>query len=85
MGANAPQVFSPLTPDQYAALIQKAQAAGLALTGNAGSASKFGVQVAWNYSPEKQELTIQCVSTPFFVKAADVDAKIRSVVSDALG
>lgn len=84
MGQSPPQVFSPVTPEQYAALIQKAQAAGLALTGNSGSASKFGVEVTWNYSPETQELRIQCLSTPFFVKAADVDAKIRSVVTNAL-
>jgi hypothetical protein len=85
VGQSAPQIFSPVTLAQYETLIQRAQAAGIALTGDSGTASRFGVEVTWNYSAETQKLEIQCLSTPFFVKAADVDAKIRSVVTEALG
>ena len=84
MTQTAPQAFSGITPDQYAALIQKANAAGFSLSGNAGVASKFGVEVSWNYSPESQQLTIQCLQTPFFVKPEDVNAKIQSLVHETL-
>jgi hypothetical protein len=84
VGECAPQVFSGITPEQYASLLQKAQAAGFALSGNSGTASKFGVEVAWNYSSGTQELTFQCLRTPFFMKAEDVDAKIKSLVKGSL-
>jgi hypothetical protein len=42
------------------------------------------VEVCWNYSPETRELTIQCLQAPFFLSAADVDAKIRSLVEESL-
>ncbi len=79
-----PQVFTGVTPAQYAILLEKAQAAGLSLSGNSGSVSKFGVEVAWNYSPETQELTLQCLRTPFFVSAAEVNARLKTLVTEAL-
>ena len=80
MTASAPQTFHGVTPERYARLVEKASAAGIPMDGNAGSAAKFGVEVAWNYSPETQELTIHCLRTPFFLNAGDVEAKIRSLV-----
>jgi hypothetical protein len=85
MAQSAPQVFSGITPENYATLIKKAQAAGLSLSGNSGTASKFGVEVAWNYSVEAQQLTIQCLGTPFFVKSEEVNAKIQALVKETLG
>jgi hypothetical protein len=38
----------------------------------------------WNYSPETQELTLQCLKHPFFLTAADVDTKIRDLVNQTL-
>ena len=80
----APQVFSGITPEQYTVLTAKAKTAGIDLNGNSGTASKFGVEVAWNYVPEKQELTLQCLRTPFFVSADDVDVKLRALVNQTL-
>jgi hypothetical protein len=82
---SAPQVFSGITPENYATLIQKAQSAGLNLTGNSGTAAKFGVEMAWNYSAEARQLTIQCLGTPFFVKPEQVNAKIQALVKETLG
>ena len=65
-------------------MLQKAQAGGLNLSGNSGTASKFGVDVAWNYDPAKQELTFQCLSVPFFMKTGDVNAKIEALVKQSL-
>jgi hypothetical protein len=85
MGHSAPQVFSGISPEQYAKLTAKAQAAGVGLTGNSRTATKFGVEVSWNYSPEAQELTLQCLSTPFFVKHEEVYAKLQALVKESLG
>ena len=85
MAKSAPQVFSGITSENYATLIKKAQSAGLNLTGNSGSVTKFGVEMSWNYSPESLELTIQCLGTPFFVKPAEVNAKIQALVKETLG
>ena len=79
-----PQVFSNISPEQYSRLVEKAKAAGIDLDGNIGTATKFGVEVSWNYSPEKQELVLQCLRTPFFVKAEDVNSKLQSLVKDTL-
>lgn len=84
MSAFDTHVFRGVTPDKYALLIEKARAAGIELSGNSGTSSKFGVEVAWNYSPEAAELTIQCLKAPFFIKKADVDAKIESLVRENL-
>jgi hypothetical protein len=84
MAPSAPQVFNGVTPDQYARLAEKAKAAGIDIDGNSGAASKFGVEIAWNYVPTTQELTLQCLKTPFFMKASDVNAKIQSLVTQSL-
>lgn len=84
MSPSAPQTFKGITPEKYAQLTQKARGAGLEMEGNSGSAGKFGVEVAWNYVPEAQELTLQTVRTPFFMSVAQVDAKIRDLVHQSL-
>jgi hypothetical protein len=84
MAPSAPQVFTGITPEQYEVLAAKAKAAGIDIAGNSGTASKFGVEISWNYSPETKELTLQTLKTPFFMKAADVDAKVKSLVNESL-
>lgn len=83
MGESAPQVFSGVTPAQYERLVEKAKAAGIELSGNRGTASKFGVEVTWTYVPETQQLTLQTLKAPFFMKPADVDAKIQTMVKES--
>lgn len=84
MAIGAPQVFHGITPDAYARLIQKANASGVALGGNSGSASKFGIEVAWNYSAELQQLTLQCLKSSMFFSTQDVDQKLQSLVKEAM-
>ena len=84
MAKSDPQVFSNIAPEQYARLIEHARAAGIDLSGNTGTVTKFGVEVSWNYSPAKRELVLQCLRTPFFVKAEDVNSKLQSFVKDTL-
>jgi hypothetical protein len=83
--ASVPQVFSNISPEQYATLVQKASAAGIEMSGKSGTATQFGVEVGWNYSPEKRELSIQCLNTPFFIKPEAVDAKIKGLVEQTVG
>jgi hypothetical protein len=83
MTEPAAQVFSDIAPEQYAKLVEKARASGIDLGGNSGTASQYGVEVAWNYSPEAQQLTLQCLKTPFFVSAADVHAKLAALVEQS--
>ena len=83
MAHSEPQVFSNITPEQYAVLTQKARASGIELNGNSGTAAQFGVEVAWNYAPDAQQLTLQCLRAPFFVSEAEVNAKLQSLVKES--
>lgn len=84
MTGNKPQVFSGVTPVQFAKLIEKGKAAGIEISGNSGQAGKLGIEVAWNYSEDTQQLELTCLRAPFFVSADDVNAKLRTMVSEAL-
>jgi hypothetical protein len=79
MAPNPPRIFSGITPDQYAQLTQKARANGIEMSGNSGTATKFGVEMAWTYAPELQQLTVQCLRTPLFISAASVYAKLEAL------
>ncbi|MGA2674216.1 MAG: hypothetical protein ABSE99_13420 [Terracidiphilus sp.] len=85
MEPGAAQVFSGMMPEQFARLTARAQAAGIGLSGNSGRASNFGVEIVWNYAPETQKLTVQCLSAPFFMRMGDVDARIAALVKESLG
>jgi hypothetical protein len=78
------QVFSGVTPAQFARLVEKGKAAGIAISGSSGRASKLGVEVCWNYSEDTHQLELTCLHAPFFVSADDVNAKLRTLVSEAL-
>jgi hypothetical protein len=84
LSPNPPLAFSNITPAQFATLTVKAKSAGIDLAGNTGTASKFGVEVTWNYSPDTQQLTLQCLKTPFFMSAADVHTKLQALVQQSL-
>ena len=84
MAGYTPQVFSGITPAQYSKLVEKAKAAGVAMSGNTGRTSRMGVEVEWNYSEEKQELVLTCLRAPFFVSADDVNSKLNALVSETL-
>jgi hypothetical protein len=79
-----PQVFSGVAPQQYAKLLERANVAGVPMSGNAGRASRMGVEVEWNYSPEKQELVLTCLHAPFFLNADGVNAKLQELVTETL-
>jgi hypothetical protein len=77
------QVFRNVSPEQFARLREKARAAGIEIEGNSGSASKFGAEVAWNYNADTQELNLQVLSAPFFMKKEDLEEQMRGLVEKA--
>jgi hypothetical protein len=78
------QTFSGITPAQFSVLQQKAAANGIDLNSYSGTTSNFGVEVAWNYSPETGELSMQCMTAPFFMSPDAVNAKIKTLVEETL-
>jgi hypothetical protein len=84
MAASSPQVFTGITPAQFALLTEKAKAAGVPMNGNNGRASRMGVEVEWSYCEEKQELVLTCLQAPFFVNAHDVNTKLHALVNETL-
>jgi hypothetical protein len=84
MPSTPPQVFSNITPAQYAILVKKAAAAGIDLSSNSGTASQFGIEVTWNYSPEAQQLIIQCLNAPVFMNCGVVSARIKALVEQSV-
>jgi hypothetical protein len=81
---HPPLVFNGINSEQYAMLAGKARVAGIDINGNSGTALKYGVQVAWNYVAEQQQLTFQCLKTPFFISEHDVESRIRALINETL-
>lgn len=84
MPESQSQIFDNISPAQFDTLIAKARDAGIDISGESGSATKFGIAIAWNYSPQSRQLTLQCLSTPFFVTPDEVNRKIRALVAQSL-
>jgi hypothetical protein len=80
MSSCAAQLFSGFTVEHFTCLVAKANAAGIDISGNAGSASRDGVTVAWVFDPGAQTLSIQCTSAPFFVSCGAINSKIHDLV-----
>lgn len=84
MSSSAPLVFASVTPAQFAHLVQQAQDSGIPISGNSGSADKFGVAVSWTYSPDSQQLTLECLRTPFFISRESIETRLRDLVQQSL-
>jgi hypothetical protein len=85
MAQGVAQIFDGITAQQYTALCAKARDAGIAITGDAGTASKCGVEVNWKYEAESKRLTIQVMRVPFFVSRENVETKIHALVTETIG
>lgn len=83
MAETEPLEFSGVTAAQYARLIDRAKAAGIEISGNSGTAQKFGATIAYHYEPEAQHLRLECTKTPFFMKTSDVYARLRLLVNES--
>jgi hypothetical protein len=82
MSACAPLVFNNVDAPKFDC-VSKAVAAqvGIPISGNAGTQSKSGYTVRWNYNPTQLSLTIQCMDSPFGVPCTMINSKISNLVS----
>jgi hypothetical protein len=74
------QNFTGFTLERFDCLLEKAQAAGVDITGNSGTASRDGIEITWNFDPIAQTLTIQCIAAPLLVPCGVINSKIRALV-----
>lgn len=77
---NPPQIWK-ITPEQYAAMEAKVNAAGVAISGDSGTASHEGATVRWSY--DGATLSVTVVSAPMFCEKI-VEKKIADAVNGAL-
>ena len=78
------QTFTGVTQDQFNSLLEKAAAAGIAISGNSGSASQQGITISWNFDLAAQTLTLECTGKPFIVPCGTINSKIHDLVESSL-
>jgi hypothetical protein len=83
MADCATQTFTSITQDKFDQLLVAAQAQGINIAGNNGSASQDGITISWNFDPGQQILSIQCTSAPFFVSCGAINSKIHDLVDQS--
>jgi hypothetical protein len=85
MSDCAAQTFTSITSDQFNCLVLKAQANGINISGNSGTASKDGITITWNFDPTAETLTLQCTGKPFFVSCGTINSEIHTLVDGCTG
>jgi hypothetical protein len=85
MSSCATQTFTGIAEAEFNSLIQKTTASGIAISGNAGQASKDGITVRWLFDPARQSLELPCMNTPFFLSCGAVNSKLHDMVESCLG
>jgi hypothetical protein len=84
MAACPPLVFNGVSSAAWESLKAEAAEAGVTVNSDAGTLSKSGFTVGWNYNTGDSTLTITCTKAPFFFKCETINAKIRQVVEGRL-
>ena len=82
MANCATQIFEDFTQARFDCLVQKAMAAGIAIAGNDGTASKDSITIRWHFDPAAQTLELQCMAHPFLLSCGDVNGKIHDIVDE---
>lgn len=72
-----------IAPEQYAAMLAEVTAAGIPISGNAGTASKQGVTVSWSYDGETLSITVEKRSW-YDPSMEEIEARIASAVNKIL-
>jgi hypothetical protein len=80
MGACDTQTFSGITQARFDCLVQQAATAGIAITGDAGEATRDGITIRWQFAPAGQTLELQCTDSPLFVPCGTINARIHALV-----
>ncbi len=80
MAACATQTFSGVTQARFECLVEKANAAGISISGNSGQASQNGIAIRWLFDPAAQTLELQCMDSPFFISCGMLNSRIHDLV-----
>ena len=80
MGQCAAQTFSNISADKWTALQEKAAQNNINLNGDSGQTSQNGYTFSWNYDPDGQTLTIQCLDHPFLAPCGAINGRIHDLV-----
>ena len=84
MAACPPLVFSEVSRATWEAMKADAVREGIALNSDAGTLSKAGFTIDWNYDAGDRSLTVTCTKAPFFLKCDAINAKIRELIGKRL-
>jgi len=79
MGCDA-QVFTSVTPEQFARILKKAAESGLRLGGNRGELSHSGFSIAWHFDPDNNTFTVQCTKHPFLMPCTFINSRMHDLV-----
>jgi len=84
MAACAAQVFSGITQQRFDCLVQQAQAHGITINGNQGQTTVthglVKAQIAWNFDPNAQTLTLQYLNPGFLAPCDRVNGVLHDLV-----
>ncbi len=81
MSACARQLFEGVTAPAWQAIVRAVKdQTGIEITTDDGSASKEGFCVAWRYAPDKGELMVQCMESPWWVPCGLINSKVHDLV-----
>lgn len=77
------QTFAGIDTARFLAIAEKVRSkTGVAVAGAEGQASANGFTLAWKYSPESQQLTVECLKKPFFVSGGLVLRNVQQLVEE---
>lgn len=80
MAQCAAQQFDNISPAQFECLMANAKSQGIEIDGANGEATQGGITISWSYTVASNSLTIQCLSSPFYLTCGVINAKICDLV-----
>lgn len=76
--------FRGITRAVFARLRKMATQNGIPITHPAGEAVKDGIRIRWNYDPDREQLEVECIKTPFWIDAARVNQRLSLEIQATL-
>jgi hypothetical protein len=81
-GACNPVVFSNITAGQFQCLAASFTTRyGIQVNGTAGTQSKNGTTITWNFNAAANTLTFQCTAHPFFAPCALINQYVQAMAA----
>lgn len=68
----------PMSEEEFAGLVDRAQAQGIVLRGRDGLIEMMGVRARWAY--DGATLTVDVLDKPFFLSTGAVEARLREAL-----